>query len=773
MAKSAIFAPFSLASLRLCYNISMNHLTRKFLCLSFLTCLALPLGLFAQTTQALPNALAPSEVQASDSLFAIDPTLETWFENRAISPLDQISATQVTLKKGELGYRYISAKNDLGIADPFESKDALPKKIKSFEESYLFAMQEDSIDVSSHTRDSTYSCKDLSSLDEKVSKTWLQAATLEDLQAVFLELAAYRPTRKVSALYQRILSTIEQPKRYNIVKKMPIPTSVKSRIVRKDPKIINDFPQWLSYEEVAFAAIGGSCANKKETLLKILNTGHISAIRLLPTLVEGGSCFIGPKGSLSTVTQALEKKGFPSTDLSFLFEAYKSYVSKRKRSPEYLGKLSVWLDDFVANDQVAPAKVATAFFAGRIWEEENEFQKAIKAFSFVAKHKKLLEKEWVRKNMQRLIVLLHREKRFDESAQFAIQYKPYGRNVLSSDNAVGFSKFWLARNKYAVGKKDEAVRLFKALARKHFSSYYGAMAHAALESMQVKVKNDAIQIRQDFSKGWLYSQFSPREKNRLEWIEALISVKDAKAAQCEIELLHPRGRIEGFYAAKAILYHLTGDYLSAIKSLAKLDHYDRNRLPRGIETIFFPLEYRAEIELAAKGAEIDPVLPMSIIRQESVFNPVAVSGAGAVGLMQLMPATAKVERRRLSSAYTGALKLPKTFKRSRLKRSFLQVPKNNIAIGVHHLRSLKNKYQHPVFVMTAYNASPRATKRWQENIPTEDIFFFIESIPYRETQKYVKLVFRNYFYYSQIYYRQQIKKMAMLEPVIEQAFETH
>jgi soluble lytic murein transglycosylase len=103
----------------------------------------------------------------------------------------------------------------------------------------------------------------------------------------------------------------------------------------------------------------------------------------------------------------------------------------------------------------------------------------------------------------------------------------------------------------------------------------------------------------------------------------------------------------------------------------------------------------------------------------------------------------------------------------------LQVPKNNIAIGVHHLRSLKNKYQHPVFVMTAYNASPRATKRWQENIPTEDIFFFIESIPYRETQKYVKLVFRNYFYYSQFYYRQQIKKMAMLEPVIEQAFETH
>jgi len=158
---------------------------------------------------------------------------------------------------------------------------------------------------------------------------------------------------------------------------------------------------------------------------------------------------------------------------------------------------------------------------------------------------------------------------------------------------------------------------------------------------------------------------------------------------------------------------------------------------------------------------------------ESVFNPDAVSPAGAVGLMQLMPATAKVERRRLASSYVEALNLKSTFKKKRIKRSFLQKPANNIAIGVHHLRSLRDRYKHPVFVMTSYNASPRATKRWKESIPTDDIFYFIESIPYRETQKYVKLVFRNYFYYSHYYYKTKIGEMAMLSPVIEQAFHIH
>jgi hypothetical protein len=56
-----------------------------------------------------------------------------------------------------------------------------------------------------------------------------------------------------------------------------------------------------------------------------------------------------------------------------------------------------------------------------------------------------------------------------------------------------------------------------------------------------------------------------------------------------------------------------------------------------------------------------------------------------------------------------------------------------------------------VFVLTSYNANPRATERWLESIDSSDMIVFIERIPYRETRSYVKLVMRNYFYYKRWY----------------------
>ena len=64
---------------------------------------------------------------------------------------------------------------------------------------------------------------------------------------------------------------------------------------------------------------------------------------------------------------------------------------------------------------------------------------------------------------------------------------------------------------------------------------------------------------------------------------------------------------------------------------------------------------------------------------------------------------------------------------------------------------LYNRYRNPVFVLTSYNANPRATEKWLENLDTSNMLAFIERIPYRETRAYVKLVMRNYFYYKRWY----------------------
>src|SRR4029079_17611093 len=81
----------------------------------------------------------------------------------------------------------------------------------------------------------------------------------------------------------------------------------------------------------------------------------------------------------------------------------------------------------------------------------------------------------------------------------------------------------------------------------------------------------------------------------------------------------------------------------------------------------------------------------------------------------------------------------------------LLVADTNLAIGGHHVRTLLGKYGSPVYVLSAYNASPAAAQRWMTTISTKDILAFIEKIPYKETRAYVKLVLRNYFYYKRWY----------------------
>ena len=133
--------------------------------------------------------------------------------------------------------------------------------------------------------------------------------------------------------------------------------------------------------------------------------------------------------------------------------------------------------------------------------------------------------------------------------------------------------------------------------------------------------------------------------------------------------------------------------------------------------------------------------------------------------MQLMPGTARVEARRLGRSY-----LPKRDRRRLLRsarsRKNLFDAETNLALGVHHVHRLLEKYGNPIFVLTSYNANPRATERWKQNLPSDDLLAFIERIPYRETKTYVKLVLRNYFYYKR-WYTGPTNKMRHLDLIAE------
>ncbi len=140
----------------------------------------------------------------------------------------------------------------------------------------------------------------------------------------------------------------------------------------------------------------------------------------------------------------------------------------------------------------------------------------------------------------------------------------------------------------------------------------------------------------------------------------------------------------------------------------------------------FPLHHGETIRREAARHAIDPAWVAAEIRAESVFNPRARSGANAMGLMQVLPATGAATARKLGMPWGGA--------------DSLYDSDTNIALGTAYLREMENKYGVPYIAIAAYNAGPTPTARWQSQRPGFDPDFWIETISYKETREYVARV---------------------------------
>ncbi len=126
--------------------------------------------------------------------------------------------------------------------------------------------------------------------------------------------------------------------------------------------------------------------------------------------------------------------------------------------------------------------------------------------------------------------------------------------------------------------------------------------------------------------------------------------------------------------------------------------------------------------------KVDPWLVLSLIRQESAFDPSAQSPVGALGLMQLMPRTARIV--------------------ARVPKRKLRDPEPNVKVGIKFLERLIDRYDGQVHLaLAAYNAGPGKVDEWAKRYPTDDILLFVDTIPYRETREYVAFILRNYHYY--------------------------
>ncbi|MCL6444123.1 MAG: lytic transglycosylase domain-containing protein [Alicyclobacillus sp.] len=163
----------------------------------------------------------------------------------------------------------------------------------------------------------------------------------------------------------------------------------------------------------------------------------------------------------------------------------------------------------------------------------------------------------------------------------------------------------------------------------------------------------------------------------------------------------------------------------------------------------YPISYQSAIQQAARQSQVDPLLVASVVHVESKYDWQDVSHAGAIGLMQLMPATAQWIAQQIMTEYPhgdGVL-VPG-------RQISLASPEVNIRLGSWYIHYLVAKFNgNTVAAIAAYNAGPKRVQDWLRSGTWNGKLDTIASIPVGETRHFVDRVFYNYELYKRIYGR--------------------
>ncbi|WP_343232391.1 lytic transglycosylase domain-containing protein [Microvirga terricola] len=284
--------------------------------------------------------------------------------------------------------------------------------------------------------------------------------------------------------------------------------------------------------------------------------------------------------------------------------------------------------------------------------------------------------------------------------------------------------YWRGRAAEAAGALADARQYFERAAARP-TTYYGQLAG---EKLGRKVALRTVE---------------PLAGEAGKKFEALIPVQ-------ALHLLQQLGEQDlalGLYTDLA----QTLDNPSQLDALARLAAAQQN--PRAVLVVGktalqrgFPLDLHAYPlsgipAFAPVGEEVEPAMILAIARQESAFNPKAVSSAGARGLMQLMPATAKMTAQRFGLGFDV--------------NRLLEDPSYNATLGSAHLGELMDSWKgSQVLAFASYNAGGGNVKKWIQAYgdprqPQVDMVDWIERIPFSETRNYVQRVMENLHVYRQ------------------------
>lgn len=273
-------------------------------------------------------------------------------------------------------------------------------------------------------------------------------------------------------------------------------------------------------------------------------------------------------------------------------------------------------------------------------------------------------------------------------------------------------QYWRARGLENLGKKEQALSEYEQLAKKRH--YYGFLASGKLKK-DVSMSNLPLQYsdvdthsflsQSGAKRAYEFLQIGRKTSARREWYSLVPNLNDKQK------------QVAAFLADK---WNWHDQAIHTFSDAGYLDDVEKR----------FPLPFKTEMLSSSKKNNVNPAWAFAITRRESSFKVDAYSGAGAHGLMQLLPGTVQY------------------LEKKKIRRKKLYDPKYNVEMGTRYLSYLMERMDdNPVLATASYNAGWRRVKNW---IPKDDAIpmdIWIETIPYKETRNYVKAVLA----YKQIY----------------------
>jgi soluble lytic murein transglycosylase len=335
---------------------------------------------------------------------------------------------------------------------------------------------------------------------------------------------------------------------------------------------------------------------------------------------------------------------------------------------------------------------------------------------------------------------LRQGRRADAEKGFEDQIELY-----PSSGEIPAAVYWRGRLAEEDGEPAKAQAYYQKVSERFRNYYYGELARQQLKKL--KIDGDPVhyalldRIPPIDASTRVTADPVPTDNLRVQKAQLLANGGLLDLAIRELRAAADEGNGNWLAPETAHLYADAGRYDMAIEVLKKaVPGYfavDLPSLPRPYWEALFPKPYWIDLKKFSSDNALDPYMVAALIRQESEFNPSAVSRANAVGLMQLLPKVGK--------------SVAKQEKLKHFSNTQLFTPGVNLQLGTRYFRSMVDKFGAFEYALAAYNAGADRVQSWLGQGKYRDVQEFVESIPFTETREYVQAILRNANVYRQLY----------------------